>query len=59
MIIFQKNNIETNDDGECNFEIFLYIGLVVISIGMIFIFIGLGEQVKFGQITNEHLNPIN
>ena len=52
MIIFQKNNIETNDDGECNFEIFLYIGLVVISIGMIFIFIGLGEQVEFGQITN-------
>ena len=28
-----------------NFDIILYIGLVMVSIGLIFVFIGLGEQV--------------
>ena len=41
----QKSEVSAGSSDRCNFDTFLYIGLVTISIGLIFVFIGVGEQV--------------
>ena len=37
--------VQAKETNHCNLDQFLYIGLVTISIGLIFIFIGVGDQV--------------
>ena len=37
--------VQVKEANQCNLDQFLYIGLVTISIGLIFIFIGVGDQV--------------
>ena len=35
---------------QCNWDVLLYTGLVTVSIGLLFIFIGLGDQVGGVQL---------